>query len=1169
MMKMRIASCALLLFVCAVALTSQTGWQTCQSGTTHDLHDIQQLPADFGSVAPYLLCYAAGDSGTILKSSDGGKSWLPVAVHSNENISSLEFINPDTAFASASNGTILRSNDAGATWDSISGIGISSSLNAISLLNLQLYPGSKLGWAVGDQGIILKTTDRGRTWLTLNSNTKADLHSVSSLNTRFLWACGDSGVILHSTNAGLTWSRQAPYTPDDLYDIKVRPAAGSGLYDTVWSVGKNGRILFSNTSGAAWTEETSHISVTLRKISLTTIPGTVYVSGDSGIVLRTDDFGATWRKVPTGVTNNLYTIGFADQLNGFAAGQNGVILQTAFGGDYVPKFSTCTNLNFGSVIIGERKTGSIFVTNTGTAPLNISSATITGSGWTMVFDSTTLQSLESKKFVIEYAPLDYGERYGKIVFHHNAGDSTSLLLYGFGSVKMKESKWAWRNPVPLGCGITNVRFIDNTTAFAVGDNGSVMKSTDGGIQWTATLNAGGNLNLLFGICFPTKKTGFAVGNEGAIVRTTDGGEHWSRQASGSIVDLSDVCFTDETHGIVVGLGGCGGEGGAILRTTDGGETWIDMSKPEYPNFCAVHFISPEIGFITGSGGTILRTTDGGATWNKIFSGTLNCLAHMHFTDQNNGKIFGYDNENFRFDGSNMEVLNTTDGGVSWSSEGIPAGGANYPPTAVAFFDAVNGVGFNIAGYLVKTTDGGMSWTQGALINEYAVLYYCALACTQNGGVVLAGGNFSRHSDASVMNTFEVYANLPLLYHSSDGGNTFENLVKLPVPEYTFAGAASDINHAIVIGGEATVYKTNDGGVSWEKLLNGSILASLGYYFSSVAMVDSNTAYIVGGPGLIIRTTDGGTSWDLQTPGLTDYFYGCTFRDANHGFVVGDNGILLFTSDGGTHWINRSNSTLTRMNDIAPTDSDTWSGVNYRGMILKTTDNGITWDSTDPGMRVELNGISFSDPMNGVIVGRGIILHTSDGGAHWIAKNLESAAPYYWNEGVYLTDVSMTKNGSGYAVGYYGLILHTSDFGVTWEYQASGTGSALFSVQTIDSNHAITTGQNSAILQLGGSGVTGVKRVISADIPKKFALAQNYPNPFNPMTTIRFDVPIASDVSLKIYDILGREVAVLANERKLPGHYEARWNAASYASGVYFYRLQANGFVETKKLLLMR
>jgi photosystem II stability/assembly factor-like uncharacterized protein len=82
------------------------------------------------------------------------------------------------------------------------------------------------------------------------------------------------------------------------------------------------------------------------------------------------------------------------------------------------------------------------------------------------------------------------------------------------------------------------------------------------------------------------------------------------------------------------------------------------------------------------------------------------------------------------------------------------------------------------------------------------------------------------------------------------------------------------------------------------------------------------------------------------------------------------------------------------------------------------------------MRVELNGISFSDPMNGVIVGRGIILHTSDGGAHWIAKNLESAAPYYWNEGVYLTDVSMTKNGSGYAVGYYGLILHTSDFGVT-------------------------------------------------------------------------------------------------------------------------------------------
>jgi hypothetical protein len=99
-------------------------------------------------------------------------------------------------------------------------------------------------------------------------------------------------------------------------------------------------------------------------------------------------------------------------------------------------------------------------------------------------------------------------------------------------------------------------------------------------------------------------------------------------------------------------------------------------------------------------------------------------------------------------------------------------------------------------------------------------------------------------------------------------------------------------------------------------------------------------------------------------------------------------------------------------------------------------------------------------------------------------------------------------------------------------------------------------------------VTGVEDK-QQDVPLAYRLYQAYPNPFNPTTTIRFDVPAAGDVSLKIYDILGREIAVLVNDRKQPGHYETAWNAASYASGVYFYRLSANGFVETKKLLLMK
>ncbi|MHB9041582.1 MAG: T9SS type A sorting domain-containing protein, partial [Melioribacteraceae bacterium] len=90
-----------------------------------------------------------------------------------------------------------------------------------------------------------------------------------------------------------------------------------------------------------------------------------------------------------------------------------------------------------------------------------------------------------------------------------------------------------------------------------------------------------------------------------------------------------------------------------------------------------------------------------------------------------------------------------------------------------------------------------------------------------------------------------------------------------------------------------------------------------------------------------------------------------------------------------------------------------------------------------------------------------------------------------------------------------------------------------------------------------------------EIAYEFQLSQNYPNPFNPTTTISFLIPRTEFVSLKVYDLLGREVATLVNEEKLPGHYEVEFNGMNLPSGVYFYRLQAGNFSQTKKLLLLK
>ena len=90
-----------------------------------------------------------------------------------------------------------------------------------------------------------------------------------------------------------------------------------------------------------------------------------------------------------------------------------------------------------------------------------------------------------------------------------------------------------------------------------------------------------------------------------------------------------------------------------------------------------------------------------------------------------------------------------------------------------------------------------------------------------------------------------------------------------------------------------------------------------------------------------------------------------------------------------------------------------------------------------------------------------------------------------------------------------------------------------------------------------------------EIPKHFTLLQNYPNPFNPSTIIRFELPKSSEVRLSVYDILGREVSVLVNERRDVGVHEVKFDGSDLASGMYFYRLQAGDFVQTRKLLLLK
>jgi hypothetical protein len=103
----------------------------------------------------------------------------------------------------------------------------------------------------------------------------------------------------------------------------------------------------------------------------------------------------------------------------------------------------------------------------------------------------------------------------------------------------------------------------------------------------------------------------------------------------------------------------------------------------------------------------------------------------------------------------------------------------------------------------------------------------------------------------------------------------------------------------------------------------------------------------------------------------------------------------------------------------------------------------------------------------------------------------------------------------------------------------------------------------------GGGTVGMQNEETEEIPTSYSLVQNFPNPFNPTTTIQFSLPQAGDVSLKIYNLLGEEVKTLVNEYKEIGNHSVQFNANNLASGIYFYRLQAENFVETKKMILLK
>ena len=409
-----------------------------------------------------------------------------------------------------------------------------------------------------------------------------------------------------------------------------------------------------------------------------------------------------------------------------------------------------------------------------------------------------------------------------------------------------------------------------------------------------------------------------------------------------------------------------------------------------------------------------------------------------------------------------------------------------------------------------------------------------------------------------------------------------------------------------------ILSTTNQGITWN-----SVSSGVSNNLQSVFFIDDNIGFIVGQNGRVLKTTNGGNNWIIKSSSTTANLKSVYFTDSNNGFAVGTSGTIVSTTNGGDNWISLASGVTTSLNDIRFSDFTNGIAVGNNGVILKTTDSGINWFAQTSGTTDSLFSICFIPGYNGsvaYIAGgysaggvdfEGIVLNTIDGGNNWTSNDCESSRILY--------SITFPNSSTGFAVGEGGTIIKTinaivpvelisftssiNNDDVTLNWQTSTeTNNQGFQIERrktqdekseewenigfVNGSGTITEPQSYSFVnenlqvgkyqyrlkQIDFDGTFEYSNTIEVDInlPKTFALLNCFPNPFNPSTTITYSIPIAGKVSLKIFDVLGNEIATLVNEEMTPGNYTVNFNASNLTSGVYFYRLQAGDFVETKE-----
>ncbi len=370
----------------------------------------------------------------------------------------------------------------------------------------------------------------------------------------------------------------------------------------------------------------------------------------------------------------------------------------------------------------------------------------------------------------------------------------------------------------------------------------------------------------------------------------------------------------------------------------------------------------------------------------------------------------------------------------------------------------------------------------------------------------------------------------------------------------------------VVGDAGRVWVTTNTGNTWTQ----AVSVTQRDLFA-IDFVNASTGFAVGMNGCVIRTIDGGSSWTVL-PIFTNTLLINVRHNGNEVFVTGAAGEVWKSTDAGNSWTDISvlAGFLSVINDIGFADNKLFAvAENTSRPIWISTNNGVNWSSSALPGNVKGTGMYIGTDKH-VVIGYASsnldpkVCKSSNRGQTWFTYDIPT--------GIFLKSIDfVTGTNTGYLVGStdepakLSRVYKTTNAGNTWVLLEEYVGRELFSL-SCTSTYMYVSGDSGTIFR---SDISVGIQPISSKIPDNYTLSQNYPNPFNPETNINFSLPQKGNVKLSVYNMIGKEVSVLYNGKLDAGVHNYNFNAANLPSGTYFYKLETNGFIATKKMMLIK